>query len=289
MLLLRAERVLAGAASDDSNPPVKSNPTARRVSKRDTRIEICCLGQFSIRSPHSALTFLQANSQPLLLLQLLITGGPAGIERNEAEVKLWPRGSTELSDGALDTTLYRLRKLLGDPQAVTVDNKILRLNERRVTVDAWTFAAEADRLHAQLPITVNRAEFGAIALHCKKLFDLYQGHFFGQDFASPWVVRQRDVLQSKYLRCVKHVGQYWQSSRQWEHAIALYETALEIDNLAEEIHRELMRCHFARREFADVVRVFRRCRELLSIVLGVTPSDVTEMIYRKALAEQGQR
>ena len=65
----------------------------------------------------------------------------------------------------------------------------------------------------------------------------------------------------------------------------LYERALELDNLAEEIHRELMRCYLARRESADAVRVFRRCRELLSVVLGVTPSAATETLYRQALAE----
>ena len=45
-----------------------------------------------------------------------------------------------------------------------------------------------------------------------------------------------------------------------------------------------MRCYLARRESADVVRVFRRCRELLSVVMGVTPSEATETLYRQVLA-----
>ncbi len=273
-------------ASDETNLPIKLKSPSKRLPKGDGRIEIFCLGQFSIRSTNSALTLLQVNSRPWFLLQLLITGGPAGTERSEAEIKLWPTGVTELSDGALDTTLYRLRKLLGDPHAVTVDNGIVRLNDRIVTVDAWKFAAEADRLQIHIASPAGAAESNTIESHCQKLFELYRGHFFGQDLKSPWVARMRDVLQSKYLRCVKLAGQYWQSARQWERAITLYEATLEIDNLAEEIHRELMRCHLERREFSDVVRVFRRCRELLSIVMGVTPSEATEMIYRQALAGQ---
>lgn len=46
-----------------------------------------------------------------------------------------------------------------------------------------------------------------------------------------------------------------------------------------------MRCYLARRESADAERVFRRCRELLSLVLGVLPSQATETPYHQALAK----
>ncbi len=287
MLLIRPERVFAGSAANESDSPEKAKTPAKRAPKSNVRIEIRCLGQFSISSANATSRHLQVNSRPLLLLQLLITGGPAGIERSDAEMKLWPHGQAELSDGALDTTLYRLRKLLGDPKAVTVENGIVRLSAQIVRVDAWQFSNEADRLEAQIASLSNTLSPGAIAFQCNNLLELYCGHFFAQDCKSPWVARMRDVLQSKYLRNVKLAGQFWQAARQWERAVALYETALEIDNLAEEIHRELMRCHLARREFADVVRVFRRCRELLSIVMGVKPSEATDAIYRLALAAQG--
>ena len=99
----------------------------------------------------------------------------------------------------------------------------------------------------------------------------------------------RDALQSKFLRSIKLAGAYWQTTRHWDRAVQLYESALELDNLAEEFHRQLMRCHLAQHEFADAVRVFRRCRELLSLVLGVMPSDATEALYHQALAGQAPK
>ena len=134
--------------------------------------------------------------------------------------------------------------------------------------------------------SANTGEFEQIAIRCERLFDLYKGPFLVQDLKTPWIMQMRDSLQSKFFHAIKLTGAYWQATQHWDRAALLYERALELDNLAEEIHRELMRCYLARRESADAVRVFRRCRELLSVVLGVTPSEATETMYRQALAEQ---
>ena len=63
-----------------------------------------------------------------------------------------------------------------------------------------------------------------------------------------------------------------------EQAIAFYRAALEQDNLAEEIYQRLIACHLARGESAQALNAYRRCRELLSIVLGVRPSARTEAL-----------
>ena len=51
--------------------------------------------------------------------------------------------------------------------------------------------------------------------------------------------------------------------------------------LADGFYRGFMRSLAATRYLADVMRAFRRCRELLSIVLGIEPSDDTERLYRR--------
>jgi|SRR5580765_595638 DNA-binding SARP family transcriptional activator len=66
-----------------------------------------------------------------------------------------------------------------------------------------------------------------------------------------------------------------------EEAIALYRAALEQDNLAEELYRHLIECHLARGEQAQALNACRRCRELLSIVLGLKPSARTEALMAR--------
>jgi LuxR family transcriptional regulator, maltose regulon positive regulatory protein len=48
--------------------------------------------------------------------------------------------------------------------------------------------------------------------------------------------------------------------------------------LAEELYQRLMACHVARGEAAQALNAYRRCRELLSIVLGLRPSARTEAL-----------
>jgi DNA-binding SARP family transcriptional activator len=65
----------------------------------------------------------------------------------------------------------------------------------------------------------------------------------------------------------------------WERAAQIYERGLELDNLAEEFYQRLMICHRERGNVADAVRVYRRCRENLSVVLGIPPSAGTTSLY----------
>jgi DNA-binding SARP family transcriptional activator len=62
----------------------------------------------------------------------------------------------------------------------------------------------------------------------------------------------------------------------------VYRRGLEADNLGESLYRGLMRAFAARGDQAEALNAFRRCRELLSIVLGVKPSAETERLHRKS-------
>ena len=66
-----------------------------------------------------------------------------------------------------------------------------------------------------------------------------------------------------------------EAKQQFTEALAMYEAALALDSLAEELYQGAIRCHVARGRHADALRVFRRCREQLSIVLSVPPSAGT--------------
>ena len=276
---------MGGRNSRKQFPDKLAAVSHRRHASLNSKVEIFCLGNLSVRTnPTSLLAPLKRNSQPTALLQLLIAAGPHGVDKTEAEIKLWTRAQTELADNTLDTTLYRLRKLLGNHMTIEVANGIVRLDETHVRVDAWIFAEVAEELCVRMQASSISVESKEIADHCDYLFDLYKGHFLAKDRTTPWIAQMRDTLQSKFFRAIKLAGTRWQAMQEWDQAVQLYERALELDNFAEEIHRELMRCHLARGEFADVVRVFRRCRDLFSLVLGVGPSDATEKVYRQALA-----
>ena len=73
-------------------------------------------------------------------------------------------------------------------------------------------------------------------------------------------------------------GPALERDRDWPAAIDVYRRGLEADNLAESLYRGLMRALAATGEHAEALSVYRRCRELLSIVLGRKPAPETEAI-----------
>lgn len=114
---------------------------------------------------------------------------------------------------------------------------------------------------------------------------LYQGHFLHREPAFPWLLCYRDHLRSRFERLTLAHGGRLEASGLWEAAADVYTRAIEVDNLVERFHQRLMVCHQQRGEHAETLRAYRRCRELLSIVLGVRPSAETEAIRRRTTGE----
>jgi DNA-binding SARP family transcriptional activator len=68
--------------------------------------------------------------------------------------------------------------------------------------------------------------------------------------------------------------------------LALYEAALAQDPLAENLYRGAIRCHLAAGRSGDALRAYRRCREQLSLVLGVSPSAATSKLVARIAGQR---
>jgi DNA-binding SARP family transcriptional activator len=90
----------------------------------------------------------------------------------------------------------------------------------------------------------------------------------------------RDRLRAKVLRIVLGLGNRLQMAGRWNDGVALYDRALELDNLTEALYRGVMICHRELGQPAAALQAYRRCRELFSVVLGLGPSAETEAVRR---------
>jgi LuxR family transcriptional regulator, maltose regulon positive regulatory protein len=119
----------------------------------------------------------------------------------------------------------------------------------------------------------------------RRLLDAYPGPLLGtEDHA--WVVKPRDAMRARFVRMLSRLGECLERTGDWVTAIDVYRRGLEADNLAESIYRGLMRALAANGDRAEAMTAFRRCRELLSIVLGVKPAVETERLYGEIAARQ---
>ncbi len=213
-------------------------------------IRVHALGSLRVEVDGQTLAFgPRAQRKPIDLLKVLIAHGPAPVDTAIVLDALWPDAEGGAARASFDMTLMRLRKLLGRDNALHLDAGRVGLDPGCVWVDAFAFA------------------HGAI--------DNYPGPLFGADAVESWWAAARERLHQRYLRRTLERGSAVERAGQHEAALAIYEAGLAQDSLAEHLYQGVIRCHLALGRTADALRVFRRCRDQLSIVLGVPPSDAT--------------
>ncbi len=242
-------------------------------------ISIFTLGGFKVLVDGAELRFARkAQKRPLELLQALIALGGSDVPMGSVAGAVWPDADGDAAYHACENTLYRLRRLLHSRTAVRLAGGRLSLDASGCWVDAWALERCLDRARA-----ADSASSGELA----SALDLYRGHFLGQDERS-WALPMRERLREKMLRALRCAAQDHERAGAWSAAAADYRRGLELDPLAEDFYRGLMICHRELGDRAEPIRVYRRCRELLSIVLGVQPAALTQAVYR-SLADGERR
>ncbi|HVO88980.1 MAG TPA: BTAD domain-containing putative transcriptional regulator [Casimicrobiaceae bacterium] len=233
------------------------------------------LGRFAIELDDVPLKSSgKAQRRPFDLLKFIVAMGGRQVRASAAVDALW-RNFDGDAEHAFESTLHRLRKLLGRDDAIEHADGMLGLNPRVVWLDVWALERLLDQIEK------GRAD-GALSSipAAERLLELYRGHFLAGDEQDSFVISLQDRLRSRFLRALCLLGDRCEAEGQWVDAARLYERGLELDNLAEELYRRLIVAHEARGQRAGALEVYRRCARMLSVVLGVRPSAPIEQLYQ---------
>ena len=234
-------------------------------------IKIYALGSFTVLKGEAPITFSRkTQKRPLELLQALVAAGGNEVSVASLTDYLWPDAEGDAAYHNVENALYRLRLLLGSAEALTLVAGKLSINRQYCWVDVWAF----ERLIKSLNVDAGAPE-GMV----ERLTQLYRGHFLQQVSDKPWALAARDRLREMFLSSVQSAAQSYEARERWRDAAALYERGIQFDNLAERLYRGLIVCHRALGDYAEGLQVYRRCRELLSVVLGVQPAAETQAVY----------
>jgi DNA-binding SARP family transcriptional activator len=219
----------------------------------------------------------------LMLLKALICAGDKGVALKSIAAQLWP--DSETARTTLNVTVHRLRKLLGGDDRVIVMNGNMFVAESKIWSD---MAAIAHTCHAisELPapgkpgIAINMPATSTIVQLGNQLLALYSGPLCAED-NDAWLLIHRDRWASRFANAVTQLGACLENAAEWTLASQLYQRALDVDALAEASYRGLMRCAHAENDQVAAINVYRRCREVLSIVVGLPPSAETSALAKK--------
>ena len=205
---------------------------------------IYTIGQFNLVKndvPHAAAS--KSQSRPLELLQALIAFGGRDVAIDRLTDALWPRIDSDYAHRSFNTALHRLRKTLGNDSALVLKDGRLSLEARLVWLDTWAFEELVDEVERR-----SRGDDGGLNERtakdlCDRLFEFYQGPFLGEGDQKSWAIGAKERFEVRFHRAVLALGRYYESQGQHDHAVDVYERALDVDSLAEGLYRQLMLCH----------------------------------------------
>ncbi len=197
------------------------------------------------------------------LLALLALSGVA-VERSFASVQLWPDAGEERAQANLRSTVWRLRRGLGD--VVAASKTHLQLGD-----GVWVDVRDGlDELQAEDPSpAVTELRFGATLL-----VDLLP------EWYDDWLVTERERIRQLRLAGLERCGERLLAADRYAEAIQLGLRAVAMEPLRESTHRLLMRCHLAEGNLAEALRQYDHYARLLHRELGAVPSPRMQELRR---------
>ena len=247
-------------------------------------IKIYVLGRFEIKLDGESLVFTsKAQKRPLELLKALVAKGPGSVEQSLIAQELWIDSEGDAAESAVRMAVHRLRKLLGNDAAILVHESKLQINPVLCWVDSWAFEHACRMLE---PNAIDSHQVAISPAQSMHVLRQYRGEAFASEALQPWMLAARDRWRSKFLRAIRLVGAAQETSAAWDAAEAVYQSGLEADPLCEEFYQALINCYLKQGKAAEAYGAYRRCRDALSITLGIKPSPKTEGL-REQIALQG--
>lgn len=255
---------------------------AKAAPARDNRderpVKIRTLGRFSVEIDGRPIEFSRkTQKKPLDMLRVLIAHGCTRVDAGAVTEALWPGAEGDTGKMSFDSNLHRLRKLMNVNDLLVMSEGKLTLELSRCWIDTFALDEVVARVEHAAALPQAGAN-GGISGDLQELLQLYAGHFLDNETQEAWAVAARDRYKAKFARAVSLIGGQLEGRGEWEQAAVLFSRALELDNLAEPLYRRLMICYRELGEPAEALNAYRRCREMLSIVLGVKPAPETEAI-----------
>ncbi len=239
-------------------------------------VRIRTLGHFEIVTDEKALAVSgKVQKKPLELLKLAIALGGVNVSEDQLAAALWPDADGDLAHRSFETTLYRLRLLIGNEKALRLRDGLLTLDGRHCWVDAWEFERLAQQVEggaASAPLEL-----------AEKAIGMYRGHFLAADAGQPWIAPARERLRKKLTKLIVGLGTRWEAAGRWEKALACFERGVELDDAVEDYYQHLMTCHLELGQQSQAASTYDRCCAVMGRAFGLAPSARTEAI-RAAMA-----
>ncbi len=195
------------------------------------------------------------------------------ITRSEICQAFWPELEIDQAVNVFHVTKRRLHKAL-DMDVLVHDGGYYRVNpDLAIRYDVMDFVGA---------LMAGRDEDNPNRMAAwQKAVELYRGPFL-QGHNDPWIVERRRDFQAGYLEALSEMARARLAEDRPEHALGLFQRALNEDSTREDIHREVMRLYAQMGRRSEAAAHFQRLVEELDRV-GRKPEDETQRLYAEIM------
>jgi ATP/maltotriose-dependent transcriptional regulator MalT/DNA-binding SARP family transcriptional activator len=246
-------------------------------------LKIYTLGRFIIlRNGEPMRSTGKAQAKPLELLKVLVSFGGLDVSENKINDVLWPDSDGDMAHHAFNTTLYRLRKLLGNDKVLIMTGGRVSLNRELCWLDVWSF----EKLAQQLDEVMRKQHSSLQSLQAieTSIFSTYQGAFFEVESEQSWIYPRRERERSRFIRLVERLANAYKDVGAIDEAMRVYQQAIELDSLVESFYQNLMTAYHDAGRKAEAKALFEQCQSTFEALVGIQPSSRTLKIYKECMA-----
>jgi DNA-binding SARP family transcriptional activator len=198
------------------------------------------------------------------------------VTREQILAFFWPDDNRAAAQQLLRTSLYGLRKALGEA---------LLISEEVVTLHADTRIDIRDFEAALMAASPDIASLtGALAL--------YRGEFLA-DFYLPdtvafdnWLAVEREHYRRLAVRGFITLASLQEANGDYLAALETVDRALQFDPLREDLQQTALRLHYLAGDRAGAIRRYEQLRRALDEELGVLPMLETRQLYQAIISDQ---
>ena len=194
----------------------------------------------------------------------------------------WGDSAEERARHTLNTTLWRINRVLEPPESAASERGYLRITPQHIGFNAasgvWLDVAEFETRCELAEQSEGPTRFTLYA----QAINLYRGDLLA-DCYEDWCIVERERLQGLYVRALAQLMARNSGNSEYDLAIDCARRILTCDPLREEVHRDLMRLHLDAGQPAAALRQYRQCEDMLRDELGVDPAPETRALLTPIL------
>ena len=215
---------------------------------------------------------------------------PDRAHRRERLAELfWPELDTERARRALNSAVWRLRKLLAShPDSVggqnlqTLGSETILKHAPWLDVDIWSLQTLAAPVLKDPAAPLDRPRLAAITA----ILHRYEGPFLDGD-EGDWILEERERLHSIFLRTATIAVRALGIAGEYHDAISLARHALRFDPFREELMRNLLVLLALDEQRCEAIRSYQHWGNLLKRELNIAPLPATRRVIEEIQALDG--